>query len=64
MGIIYVNDGYRKAKQPVSLKQTSVDIGGGQGGLDISVEGDGNLVISSEEQQPDKVVEEEVLNIY
>lgn len=62
MGVIYVNGGYKKAKQPVSLEQTNVNISGGDQGLDISVE-DGNMIVSSENSQLDKVVEDEILNI-
>lgn len=62
MGVIYVNGGYRKAKLPVDLKDSSVNIGGNNG-LDISVEDDGNLVIDSQNIEPDKIVENEILNI-
>lgn len=62
MGVIYINDGFRKAKQPVNIDKSDINIGGGQG-LDISVEGDGNMVVSSENVEPDKVVKDEVLNI-
>ena len=62
MGVIYVNGGYKKAKQPVSLEQTNVNISGGDQGLDISVE-EGNMIVSSENSQLDKVVEDEILNI-
>lgn len=61
MGVIYVNGGYKKAKQPVSLEQTNVNISGGDQGLDISVE-EGNMIVSSENPQLDKVVEDEILN--
>lgn len=62
MGVIYINDGFRKAKQPVSLEQTNVNISGGDQGLDISVE-DGNMIVSSENSQLDNVVQDEILNI-
>ena len=63
MGVIYVNDGFRKSKQPVDLKQSSVDIrGGSSSGLDYSVE-DGNLIISQDEPKIDQIVEDELLNI-
>lgn len=63
MGVIYVNGGYRKAKLPVDLKDSSVNIGG-TNGLDISVEEEGNLVIDTQNiEQLDKVVENEILNI-
>lgn len=62
MGVIYVNGGFKKAKLPVDLKDSSVNIGGNQG-LDISVEDDGNLVITSQNIEPDKIVENEILNI-
>lgn len=62
MGVIYVNDGFKKAKLPVDLKDSSVNIGGNQG-LDISVE-NGNMVINTENiEYPDKIVESEILNI-
>jgi len=62
MGVIYVNDGFKKAKLPVDLKDSSVNIGGNQG-LDISVE-NGNMVINTENiEYPDKIVENEILNI-
>lgn len=62
MGVIYVNGGFKKAKLPVDLKDSSVNIGGNQG-LDISVEDDGNLVVTSQNIELDKVVENEILNI-
>nr|DAX09094.1 MAG TPA: hypothetical protein [Bacteriophage sp.] len=62
MGVIYVNGGFKKAKLPVDLKDSSVNIGGNQG-LDISVEDDGILVITSQNIELDKVVENEILNI-
>lgn len=62
MGIIYINGGFKKAKQPVDIGQSNINISGGGYGLDISVE-EGNLVISSQTMEPDKVVEDEVLNI-
>lgn len=63
MGVIYVNDGFKKAKLPVDLKQSSVEMGGCNSGLDISVEEDGNLTITSQNIEPDKIVENEILNI-
>lgn len=62
MGVIYVNGGYRKAKLPVDLKESSVNIGGNSG-LDISVDSNEDLVITSQNIEPDKIVENEILNI-
>lgn len=63
MGVIYVNDGFKKAKQPVDLKQSSVEMGGCNSGLDISVDSNEDLVITSQNIEPDKIVENEILNI-
>lgn len=62
MGVIYINDGFKKAKQPINIGKSDINIGSGQG-LDISVEEDGNMVVSSENVESDKVVKDEVLNI-
>lgn len=62
MGVIYINDGFRKAKQPINIGKSDINISCGQG-LDISVEGDGNMVVSSEDTQSDNVVQDEILNI-
>lgn len=63
MGVIYVNDGFKKAKLPVDLKDSSVNIGGGNQGLDISIDSNEGLVITSQNIEPDKIVENEILNI-
>lgn len=62
MGVIYVNGGYKKAKQPVSFNQLSINIDCSGQNSDISVEED-VMIISSESTQSDKVVENEILNI-
>lgn len=62
MGVIYINGGFKKAKLPVDLKDSSVNIGGSNG-LDISVEDNENLVIDSQNIEQDKIVENEILNI-
>lgn len=62
MGIIYINGGFKKAKQPVDIGQSNINISGGGYGSDISIEED-ILVISPQIIEPDKVVEDEVLNI-
>lgn len=61
MGVIYVNDGYKKAKLPVDLKKSSVDIGDND--MNISVEDGENLVITVDNTEQDKIVQDEILNI-
>lgn len=64
MGVIYINDGFRKAKQPVNIGKSDINISCDEGqNLDIFVEGDGNMVVSSEDTQLDNVVQDEILNI-
>lgn len=62
MGVIYINGGYKKAKQPISLDQTNINIGGCDQNLDIYVGEDGNMIVSSESSS-DNTVQDEILNI-
>lgn len=60
MGIIYINDGFRKSKQPVDIGNTSINNGGLNSQISVGDEED--LIIQTADEI-DYSEEDETLNI-